>query len=123
MACPKLEALKADDFYIALGACSNPNSTCRWLKRQPDVLAFKEAFESGEISETEVRDFVDTLLKEYFKIGFHFPYDITLAAVAIGIADKDTPFTKEYIDDLLKLKRVTEVTWAARIVECMNECM
>lgn len=74
------------------------------LSHSPEVRELRAALGTGEILESEIREFTAALLGD-FRPGVLFAHDIILAAFAVALSREwNTPFAEEYIIDLAKLK-------------------
>ncbi len=70
------------------------------------VIALRDALGTGEISESEIREFTDALLKD-FRPGELFEHDLVLAALAVTLSKNwNTPFAEEFVIDLAKLRNI-----------------
>jgi hypothetical protein len=60
---------------------------------------------TGEVTDEELRAFVDTLV-ESWRPDQHFEFDDTLAGIAVAIEKRSTPFVEEFLGDLARVKRI-----------------
>lgn len=100
---PALEALKSAGFLVRMGVTSNARAIHRALERCAEVGAIRQAIYQGQIDEDTLRQFIAGLLQE-FQPGFLFPYDLTLAAVAVVLENRPTRLAEEVLSDLARLK-------------------
>lgn len=98
-----LEILDSIDFDVSVGVWGVPKPLYHVLKTKPEVLQLREAYLKGEITDIQIRQFVNNLLKD-FKTGFQFEHNMAVMAIAVALENIDTPFAKEYIKDLAALE-------------------
>lgn len=101
---PTLSVLTSDEFLVRLGTTSNARAVHRALQRSGEVEAVRLALRQGQLDDEDLRDFVAGLLQQ-FQPGDLFPYDVTLAAVAVAVELRPTPFADELLSQLARLKR------------------
>ena len=77
------------------------------------MQAVGSALSSGLITEAAVRLFAERLLKDLQR-GVLFPHDLTLAALAVALAERYTPFADEYLHGLAGLQ-AAEMPFATRV--------
>lgn len=94
--------LTQEYFDLPLTFYSTPPSLYRQLNRCPEVAEIKSAIETGTLPEATVRRFVEDLLGRLRK-GERFPYDSAMAALAVVLEDRFTPFAEEYLSTLASL--------------------
>ncbi len=115
-----LEKIKTEEFVIDLGYQLPAKPMHKLLSGCPETLKIREGYQNGSISEVEIRDFVQGLLKE-FKFDEKFYYDLTLATIAVALEKCYTNFADEYLYDLSKLE-LTELKIASDIAkDCLME--
>lgn len=117
---PALQAILADEFHIAYGLVANAASLWRLLKKSPEVAKVRHALSSGELTDESIRHFVSQLIRD-FQPQRLFPYDLTLAAVAVAVAPRSTSFVDEFLSSLSALN-LRELPMAPRVVRhCLLE--
>ena len=115
-----LEKIKTEEFITDLGYQLPARPMYKLLSGCPETLKIREGYQNGSISESEIKDFVQGLLKE-FKFDEKFYYDLTLATIAIALEKCYTDFANEYLYDLSKLE-LTELKIASDIAKvCLME--
>jgi hypothetical protein len=114
-----LFALKSDNFAARAGFLSTASASRRLLQRSPEVLAIRQALDNGTLADSEIRAFVDQLLKD-LRPGVHFPHGLPLAALAVALEGKTTPFAEEYIHDLANLQVAEMALWSRVARECQR---
>lgn len=102
---PAVLALVDDEFLVDYGLLGNPRALQSALARSRQVSRIRDALANGEIDEDALRLFVGELLRE-LKIGTLFPYDVSLAALAVAIQSRPTAFAEEFLRSLAALKLV-----------------
>ena len=93
----------ASDEYAACVMCSHSGALYRLLQRLPTVRAIPKALEAEVLTEDEIMVFVSDLLKD-FKPAVAFPHDSVLAILAVALKDRQTPFAREFVEDLAALR-------------------
>lgn len=97
-----LEHIGSVDFEADLVA-STPGVLRQMLLRCPEVRALREAYDTGSLSDEEIRRFVDELLRKDAACD-RFPYQTALAAIAVMLEPRFTPFADEYLNDLTRIR-------------------
>ena len=97
-----LESLLNETLQIK-GSGSTVESSFLLLLRSPEVGALEEGYGVGTCSADEIRRFVNQLLSAHPGID-RFPYEATLAAIAIALRRNYSSFAHEYLEDLAGLK-------------------
>jgi hypothetical protein len=116
---PALEALKSDDFLVRLGVTSNARAIHRALERSAEVDLVRLAMYQGQIDEDSLRDFTARLLQT-FQPGVLFPYDLSLAALAVVLESRPTRLAEELLSELARVDR-PELPLAIRVgQECLR---
>lgn len=110
---PTLRALIEDEFLVDYGLLGNPRALQSALARSSQIAGVRGALSSGELDEAGLRRFVGELLRE-LRIGTLFPYDISLAAIAVAIRSRPTPFAEEYLGSLAELE-LAELPMSIRV--------
>ncbi len=91
MTSPALAALASHDFLVSAGTISCAEGLKRHLRQSEYVKAVGKALSSGEVSEGRIRQFVSELMRS-FKPGEQFFCDPVLAALAVVMQNRYTPF-------------------------------
>lgn len=108
-----LESLKTDEFAFRFSFISNPIAVHRTLQRSEDVENLRLALRNGEITEETLRAFSGTLLRE-LEHGKRFLHELAIAAIAVALETRPTPFAEEYTLDLARLD-LAEMPIAIRV--------
>lgn len=112
------DRISSEDFEAGLVA-STPRVLRQMLLRRPEVRTLREAYDAGSLSDEEIRRFVDDLLRQGAACD-RFPYQTALAAIAVMLEPRFTPFANEYLNDLARI-RSDRFSIAARVArECLN---
>lgn len=108
-----LEVLRSDEFYYhdSLLMILPPSPMRRVLQRSSFVQDINNALKSGEITESDIREFAASIRIEPGKKSID---DEAVAAVAVALEDIETDFANEYINDLAALK-LSEIVLATHI--------
>lgn len=96
------ESMKRPEFEVDVIA-STPRMLRSLLDRMPQVHQLRELYDGGFVSSDQIRRFVNSLLKEGREAD-RFPYQVTLAAIAVVLERRFTDFAEEYLTDLARLK-------------------
>jgi hypothetical protein len=104
-----LQKLLSDDFYMGVGVISSARALRRCLYQSETVDELRRAIAGGVITENAIEDFVNQLMKD-FERGKRFPHELPLAAIAVAIEDRKTKFTEDYLLDLARLNKITEMS-------------
>lgn len=116
-----LEALKADAFKASIGSLTSPKALRRSLLHRPEVASVREALRNGHISEGTIERFVDSLMAD-FQRGTQFPHELALAALACALDGRRTEFAYNYLLDLARLQKFSELDIAPKIGgQCLQE--
>ncbi len=108
-----LEKLTTDEFAVTFSFVSNPRAVCHALRRSEYVENLRLALSSGEVTEEAIRSFSATLLRE-LEYGKRFPHELALAAIAVTLEIRSTPFAEEFVFDLARLD-LAELPIAIRV--------
>jgi len=112
-----LERISSVDFETGLVA-STPRVLRQMLLRCPEVRALREAYDAGSLSDEEIRRFVDDLLRQGAACE-RFPYQTTLAGIAVMLEPRFTLFADEYLNDLARIRN-DRFSTASRVArECI----
>jgi hypothetical protein len=114
-----LEDLKSDSFIESVAFVATAPALHRLLRRAAQVRRTREALNSGALSEKQIRTFVSTLMND-FRHGEAFEHDLALAALAVALERRETPFAEEFLGDLARLE-TTEMSMSIRVArECLK---
>jgi hypothetical protein len=82
----------------------------------------RSALQSGEVTEDTLRVFSATLLRD-LEYGRRFPHELAIAAMAVALESRPTPFAEEFVMDLARLE-LPELPVAIRVArECCRELL
>jgi hypothetical protein len=109
-----LDALVSEDFLVSLGTVSSAEGLRRHLQQSNYVKALGKALTSGEVSEERLRQFTSDLMRQ-FKVGEQFVYDPVLAALAVALQNRYTPFSDEYLLDVARIGQIVELPFSPRV--------
>lgn len=84
-----------------------------FLKYRPEVLSLRKSIEAGEVTPTDIKEYVDELLRS-FSTGKKFAHEIDLAAISMALETFPGNFAEEYLEDLSRLK-IQELPLAPRV--------
>jgi hypothetical protein len=113
-----LEQLKSDTFQARIGFVATAPALRRLLNRSPEVKEVKQAFRTGEVTETSIGNFVKSLMRD-LSPGVPFRHDLALAALAVVLEKRPTQFAEEFLRDLAQLK-LAEMSMSIRVArECL----
>jgi hypothetical protein len=108
-----LRRLLDEKFLADFGIIGGARALHWALDRSDAVHAIRSDLASGVLSESRIRGSVSELLTG-FRPGQLFPYDLTLAAIAVALERRATKFTEEYLRDLACLD-LAEMPMAIRV--------
>jgi len=97
-----LDRISSLDFEAELVA-STPRVLRQMLLRCPEARALRKAYDTGSLSDEEIRRFVDDLLRLGAACD-RFPHQTALAALAVMLEPRFTPFADEYLNDLARIR-------------------
>ena len=98
-----LDELVTEEFLLALGADSSAVGLRRAVLNSPVVRKLQRALKIGEVTEEAIREFVGDLLTSFRHRG-QFLHEPALAAIAVILETRDSPFVAEYLIDLARLR-------------------
>lgn len=114
-----LEELKAADFQVDLAFVATPSALRRLLELSSRVHRIRAALASGELTEDMIRHFVNTLMRDLQR-GQPFEHDLVIAALAVALERRGTPFAEEFLQDLSRLE-ASEMAMSIRVArECLR---
>ncbi len=110
-----LDKIKSDDFLLSVGFELPPAALHKVLSRTSECAELVDAYKSGVLTDTTLRSFVQQLLKN-FRPAEKFPYDITLALLAVSVESFSSRFAEEFIRDLSQLD-LAELTSCIKVAK------
>lgn len=114
-----LQRLASDEFALSLGVTPTTASLVSALRAHTLVHELRAALDRQEVSQEMLRAFVDALLLE-LRRGESFLYQEALAAVAVALEERMTPFAVEYVRDLAQL-RIAELRHASSVARVCKQ--
>lgn len=107
MSVNSLDKLLSDEFLLSLGVINTAVAMRRCLLRSQFVKQINAELRSGAITEARIQRFVQRLSWQFVpgQLFFHEP---ALAAIAVALESRGSPFSDEYLGDLAKLNRISE---------------
>ena len=114
-----LRSLLTEEFVESLGLCGTAAGLRRGLQRSKYVKAVRESIASGELTEKTLRGFIRDLMRSW-KPGVQFPYDFALAALAVALEKRFTPFVDEYLLDLARLGGIAELDLSPKVAQAVR---
>jgi hypothetical protein len=118
MKSPYLEALRSDEFHDGVGLVSMPSAVRRALLQSRVVRRLAAAIRYGWVDEKAIAAFVGEATGA-LQMGWRLPDDLALAALAVVLEFRQTPFAEEFLHDLARLKLVEMATSIAVAKECL----
>jgi hypothetical protein len=113
--------LTSDEFRLSLGVVTSAAAPRRCLQRSPYMHRLRAALRFEIVSESGIRRFVSELSAR-FQRGAMFFDEPALAAIAVALETRSSPFVDEYLNDLAKLGRIAEFHLAPGVaVLCLRE--
>lgn len=113
-----LERLRSDEFEVPLVA-STPRVLRQTLLRCPEIRKLRDAYDAGCLPDEQIRSFVDYLMRDGAR-GDRFPYQVAVAAIAVMLELRFSPFADEYLSDLSRI-RSERFSLASRVArECLD---
>ncbi|MEQ8790359.1 MAG: hypothetical protein RIC55_28955 [Pirellulaceae bacterium] len=97
-----MDTLVSDEFALRFAFVSNPRAVHRALQRSEEVGRLRSAISQGEVTECSIRTFIAELLRA-LEYGTRFPNEYALAALAVALETRLTPFAEEFVTDLARL--------------------
>lgn len=108
-----LDKLKSMDFLLTVSPITTASGFRRCLQKSPFVTELRQSLVRGEITEKYIRRFVSESMKD-FQRNIQFPHEPALAAVAVALESRKTPFVEEFLNDLARLE-INEMDVAPRV--------
>lgn len=105
--------LMSDNFIIEYMVYGTADALRNALHRSSEVAQLRSYLERGEITPKEVEDLVSEMIRQ-FKPGEKYVYDVSLAAVVVGIENDRREITSRLICDLSML-RCPEMPMSIRV--------
>lgn len=84
-----------------------------FLKYRPEVILLRKAIEAGEVTPTDIKEYVDALLRSFSR-GKKFAHEIDLAAISMALETFPGTFAKAYLEDLSRVQ-IRELALAPRV--------
>lgn len=113
---PKLlQKLTTSEFGARFQCTSNPRAVHRILQRDHDVQEIRTALANGTLSEQGLEVFSASLTRQ-ISFGERFADEFALAAIAVSLETRQTPFAKKYVRGLASLT-VAEIPMATRVAK------
>lgn len=110
-----LQKIKSDDFIFSIGYEMPPKAMRYVLVRTEECKQLRDAYWSGNLSEAELRSYIQSLLGEFVP-GEKFSYDITLSLIAVALEPFNTPFAEEYLTTLANME-LSEMPLSIRVAK------
>ena len=110
-----LKKIKSDDFIFSIGYEMPPKAMRYILVRTKECKQLQDAYRSGNLSEAELRRYIQGLLGEFVS-GEKFYYDMTLSLVAVALEPFYTSFADEYLTTLADLE-LLEIPLSIRVAK------
>ena len=110
-----LERLLSPDFEAQVVA-STPRILRLRLRRCPEIGGLRGQYDEGTLPEALLRQFVNELLRRHTDPDW-FPHQTALAAIAVVLEDRFSPFSEMYLIDLARVKtgRLATASRVARL--------
>jgi hypothetical protein len=112
-----LKGLFSEELQALACAISGTAALRQFLGSREEVHDVQLALRCGVITDDSVRRFSEQLLRN-LKRGQLFPYDHTLAALAVALGDRYSPFAEEYLHGLAGLK-AAEMPYSTRVARAV----
>jgi hypothetical protein len=109
-----LDVFTSDELRAAVGTVSSPRALRRYLLRSDAVKESRKALSEGRITEETIRLFADRLMGA-FERGTQFPHELALAALAVTLESRRTKFAEDFLLDLARLGKISEMDIAPRV--------
>jgi len=93
-----LEKLKSDEFGMVAYGMGTYQAMQRYLTYTPEVEMYRRSLEDEDFPKIE--KFIDQLLENHYDKNFSFPYEHTLIALSIILAEYENSFTAEFFSEI-----------------------
>ena len=110
-----LQKIKSDNFIFSIGYEMLPKAMRYLLVRTEECKQLRDAYRSGNLSEAELRGYIQDLLREFVS-GEKFSYDMTLSLIAVALEPFNTPFADEYLTTLADME-LSEMPLSIRVAK------
>lgn len=116
---PTLSDLTTSSFEMGVPIAANARTLRLLLRRNGIVRQLASRVADGSISDQEIEAFAGELIAE-FDPGTRFPHQLALAALAVALESRYTPFAQRYLAQLgaLRLEELRDCIDVAR--ECLG---
>jgi hypothetical protein len=115
-----LARLTTDEFALSVGFLLPAPALRRALEATAEVQEVRAALADGRLTDETVREFVTALMRD-LQQGQRFSHDLSLAALAVALEHRPTPFAEEYLLGLSRLE-LAELSTSIRIArECSRQ--
>ena len=108
-----LQSLFSEDLQAVACTIAGAPALREFFLSRAEVRAVEEALRSGTLTDPAVRQFVEDLLDD-LEQGVRFPHDRSLAALAVALGNRYTPFAEEYLQGLARLE-AAELPYSTRV--------
>jgi len=105
-----IEELKSMEWLAAFGVIGTTNGAIGCFEKDETVLRLRKMYQDNAGKTLKATHFrlefgttLDTLVHSEFQPGFHFPYDMTLGAIAVALRNEYDLFADDYLMSLSKL--------------------
>ena len=105
--------LTSENFIVKYTVIGTADALRSALSMSSEIAQLRQRLNQGAISPREVEELVSELMTQ-FKIGEKFVYDISLAAIAVGIERDQSATCRRLLQDLASL-RCAEMPMAIRV--------
>jgi len=111
--------LTSDNFIVEYTVIGTADALRRALSMSPEIAQLRQQLGQSEISPSEIEELVSELMT-HFKQGETFIYDISLAAIAVGL-ERDQSDTCGRLSQELASLRCAEMPMAIRVArQCLR---
>jgi hypothetical protein len=115
-----LDRLLSVPFQASMTFAPTPTALHRMLERSPEVRKIQRGLQRGEITEATIEQFVASLMKG-LKQGERFQDEVPLAALAVALQSRSSPFADSFLHQLAGLK-LAEMSTCVRVArECLDQ--